>query len=298
MDFSLGDTLSAQGVALSLGAARVRVRTDVAGLVPALERVYAGYPLEPATGFCDATVEVRRVDGLRRHLRPQIRLVVDAQTPFEPFPACNHLPLLEWGMNFALAERFLHAMLLHAGVVAWGGRAVVMPAIPGSGKSTLTAALMCHGFRLLSDEFGVVDLDSGELCPMVRPVALKNASIEVIARFWPSAILGPVFDKTRKGRVAHLAPSADSVAHRLRRVAPALILFPQYRRGAALKLEHVDTLTAFGKLCVNSFNYEFLGPRSFDAVSRLVRQCDIRRLEYSDLGEAVDVIKHLVDGQS
>lgn len=297
MDFSLGEILSAQGVALSLGAARVRVRSDVAGLVPVMERVYAGYPLEPATGFCDATVEVRRVEGLRRHLRPQIRLVVDADTPFEPFPAANHLPLLEWGMNFALAERFLHALLLHAGVVAWCDRAVVMPAIPGSGKSTLTAALMCHGFRLLSDEFGVVDLDSGELCPLVRPVALKNASIEVIAGLYPSAAFGPVFDKTRKGRVAHVAPSADSITRRMQRATPALILFPQFRRDAALKLEPVDILTAFGKLCVNSFNYEFLGPSSFDAVSRLVRQCDIWRLEYSDLGEVVEAIKHLVDGR-
>lgn len=286
-----------EGVVLSLGAARVRIRSDMEPLAQAFARVYAGYPLESPEGFCDVTVAVRRVGGPRRWLRPQIQLVVDAERPFEPFPAANHLPLLEWGLNFALAERFLHSLLLHAGVVARDDAAVLLPAIPGSGKSTLTAALLCSGYRLLSDEFGVVDLRSGMLRPMVRPVALKNESIAVISARFPQAAMGPVFDKTRKGRVAHLAPGAHSIAARMQPATPRLILFPQYRQGATTRIESVDPLTAFGKLCVNAFNYEFLGAQGFDAVAQLVRQCSLRRLEYSNLDEAVQAIGQLLAGQ-
>ena len=56
-------------------------------------------------------------------------------------------------------------LLLHAGAVERGGGAVLLPAQPGSAKSTLAAALACSGFRLLSDQFGVVSLDDGLCCP-------------------------------------------------------------------------------------------------------------------------------------
>lgn len=282
------------GLGLDFGAARVRIRSDVSELATAFLRVYAHYPADDSTGVFDATVEVRHATGLRRYFRPQIRFVVDAKSPFEPFPAANHLPLLEWGMNYALAERSLHSLLLHAGVVALDGKAVLLPAVPGSGKSTLTAALMCRGFRLLSDEFGVVDLASGSLRALVRPVALKNESIEVIAKRYPFATLGTAFDKTRKGRVAHLAPSLDSISARSALSLPRLIVFPQFRRNAPTHLEPVDDVTAFGKLCVNSFNYELQGPRGFDAIAQLINACGLYRIVFSDLDEAVDAIAKLL----
>lgn len=272
----------------------MRIRSNVAALATPLAKLYQHFDWLPASGFFDATVSVRHVPGLRRVLRPQVRLIVDATIPFEPFPAINHLPLLEWGMNFALAERGLHSLLLHAGVVERHGKAVLLPAIPGSGKSTLTAALMCDGYRLLSDEFGVVGLADGRLHPMVRPVALKNESIGVISNRYPAGVMGPTFDKTRKGRVAHLAPSLDSALRKKETARPSLVVFPQFRGGAALRVEPVDPVMAFGKLCVNSFNYEYLGPRSFGAISRLVQMCTHWRVEFGGLDDAIRAMDDLL----
>lgn len=284
------------GVGVDLGGARVRIRCDpLPGFAGVFQCLYGPYAVEDAAGFFDATVEIRRARGLRRFVAPQIELVVDATTPFEPFPADTHIPLLEWGVNFALAERFLHSLLLHAAVVERAGRAVVMPAIPGSGKSTLTAALMCRGYRLLSDEFGALSLTDGLLTPILKPVALKNESIGVIRRLYPEAILGPVFPRTRKGDVAHLAPDDASVLNRAVPARPALILFPKFTPGAPVTVDDVDSATAFGKLAVNSFNYEFLGSRSFDAVARLVRTCQCKRIVFGNLTEATAVIDSIVE---
>ncbi len=145
---------------------------------------------------------------MRGYVRPQCELLCDGVRELEPFPLDTPLPLLEWGTNYALATRLFCYLLLHAGVVERGGRAIVMPAMPGSGKSTLTAALTLRGFRLLSDEFGVVRLSDARLLRMLRPLALKNESIDVIQRFEPTAVIGPRFPKTHKGTVAHLAPLA------------------------------------------------------------------------------------------
>jgi HprK-related kinase A len=290
--------LAGPGLALDFGFASARVRSDAPGLDAAIGRVYAEFPVLAPDGFFDVTASVIRARGLRRFARPQVDFFVDGELPFEPFPADTHLPLLEWGLNWCIAQRSNTHLLLHAGVVEKHGLAIVLPALPGSGKSTLVAALCARGYRLLSDEFGVVRLSDGMLLPLLKPVALKDASIDVIRRFDPSAALGPVFPKTRKGDVAHLAPPAASTARRHEPAAPALILFPQFAAGEALALEPLPKSRAFTKISANSFNYGLLGRRAFDALGRIVERCDVYRLTYGDLDEAIGAIDELAAERS
>jgi HprK-related kinase A len=286
--------LAGGGLGLDFGAVRVRLRTAVRELAAVVRTVYGAYPAADPGGFYDITARIAQVGGVRRLFRPQVSLWIDGDSPFEPFPADTHFPLLEWGVNWAFAMRGNHYLLLHAGVVERGGRAVVLPALPASGKSTLTAALSTRGFRLLSDEFAVVRLSDTALLPIPRAVALKNESIEIIRGFAPGAVLGPEFPKTRKGRVAHLAPSAASVAARSVAAAPALIVFPQYTPGTTAEVEPFPKARAFTKLSVNSFNYELLGPAGFDAVGALVTRCDCYQLRFGDLDAAIAAVSGLL----
>jgi HprK-related kinase A len=295
---AVAGALRGEGLSLDFGAARARIRTDVPALASAIHRVYGEFSPGEGAAFHDVTVSIARRRGPRRLLRPQIEMFADAIAPFEPFPADTHLPLLEWGINYLLADRLNHRLLLHAGVVERDGQAIVMPALPGSGKSTLTAALAMSGFRLLSDEFGVVSLDDGTLWPLLRPIALKNASIDVIASFAPGARMGPRFPRTRKGTVAHLAPDAKSYLDRTAAAQPSLVVFPRYVAGSGLTLDPVPKAKAFAKLSVNSFNYPILGPDAFDAVCRLLRGSSCYRLTYGDLGQAIEAIRELVAGRT
>jgi HprK-related kinase A len=176
-----------------------------------------------------------------------------------------------------------------------GGAGVILPATPGSGKSTFTAALGANGFRLLSDEFGAVRLDDGRCVPMLRPISLKNESIGIVSRLRPDAALGPTFTGTRRGDVAHLGPDAASVAKRHVPVPIRLVVFPKFETGAALTLEPMSQALAFAKLSVNSFNYEELGPAGFEAVGRVIAGARCYRLVYGDLAEAVPAIRKLLD---
>ena len=295
---SLTARLRGDGLQLDFGAAcaRLRVPAEIPALTNALERVYQSFTPIDTPVFC-------AVDVLVRPLGPRIapsscELIVDSERLFDPFPIATHLPILEWGINFLLAQRLMHVLLLHAGVVARDDRAVVMPAMPGSGKSTLTAALMNRGFRLLSDEFGVVDLGTGQLLPMVRPVGLKNASIDVIHAFAPDAVLGPSFGGTRKGTVAHVAPDAIAVANCHRSARPALIAFPQYSPNASLAEDPVPRSFAFNRLAINAFNYTMLGISAFRAVKRLVNGCRCISLRYGALDDAIGAIERMLDDTS
>jgi HprK-related kinase A len=292
---ALDARLKGPGLGLDLGAAAIRLRSDVSELAGLLQTLYGSFRVEDERELFDVTVKLRRAGGLRRRIRPQVDLLIDGAIEFEPFPLDTPLPLLEWGMNYALASRLCCYLLLHSGAVERRGRAVLLPAMPGSGKSTLTAALALRGFRLLSDEFGVVRLKDSQLLPMLRPIALKNESIDVIARFAPQAVIGPRYPKTHKGTVAHLAPQPDHVDARNQPAAPALIIFPRHDPSVALELEPVPQARAFARLAVNSFNYEILGPDGFDALGRVVQACTCYQIRYRDLERAVDAIGELLD---
>jgi len=292
---SIRSALAGRGLVLDCGAARIRVRSDVASLAAMLQTLYGAYPVQGADGLFDATVRLHRGRGVRRFFRPQVEMLLDGARPFEPFPADTPLPLLEWGINYTIATRLNCFLLLHAGVVERAGHAIVLPALPGSGKSTLTAALATRGFRLLSDEFGTVRLADSHLLPMLRPVALKNDSIDVIGRWAPQAIIGPRFPKTRKGTVAHAAPDRAAVERRRESARPVLVVFPRFDAATEFDLEPARRSHAFARLAVNAFNYDLLGPDSFEALARLIDQSECYSLRYRSLERAVDELGKLLD---
>jgi HprK-related kinase A len=281
---------------LDQGAARLRIRSSIKGFIRNLHLLYGAFPyLQADTGFADHHVELRRGRRLRALIRPQSRFRTDGQEPFEPFPLHGALPLFEWGINWSFAQRANQYILLHSGVLARADRAVIMAAPPGSGKSTLAAAMMLSGFRLLSDEFGVLDPNSGQLLPMLKPVALKNQSVDVIRAFSDQAVIGPLFVGTRKGDVAHLAPNETSTDGLHRPARPALVIFPAFEAGAALDCRRLPGEDAFAHLAFNSFNYHLLGPTGFHAVADVIAACPAYRLRFGQLESAIEQIRALLD---
>lgn len=281
---------------LDQGAARLRIRSSVRDFIRTLRFLYGAFPYLPDNpGFADHHVELLRGRWIRAFLQPQSRFRSDGQEPFEPFPLSGALPLFEWGVNWSFAQRANQYILLHAGVVARAERAVIMAAPPGSGKSTLAAALMLSGFRLLSDEFGVLDPNSGQLLPMLKPVALKNQSVDVIRAFSDQAVIGPLFVGTRKGDVAHLAPNEASTDGLHRAASPALVVFPAFEAGSAIECHPMAGEDAFAHLAFNSFNYQLLGPIGFHAVADVIATCPAYRLRFGHLEAAIDQIGTLLD---
>jgi hypothetical protein len=64
-------------------------------------------------------------------------------------------------------------VFVHAGVVAFRGRALVLPGRSGAGKSTLVAALVTAGATYVSDEWAVVD-GEGRIHPFPRSLRLRT----------------------------------------------------------------------------------------------------------------------------
>lgn len=285
-DAALQSALAGEGVIVATGPFRFRIGSRTRGVYEGLRCLYPDFEVAEE-GFCDFSVRVDRVAGLRAYWRPQINFFVDGFQPFKPLAEDHAYPLLEWGMNWCIAGHAHHYLLLHAAVLERNGRAIILPGDPGAGKSTLTAALALSGYRLLSDEMSMIDRDTGLLVPLTRPVSLKNRSIDIVRGFSAAAVLGRVAHDTHKGAVAHLKPPSASVAQAQLHAVPALIVHPRWQEGSEAVLEPRPKSDAFMRTAGHAFNYELLGSLGFELMAGLVDRCECYDFRYSRLPEAI-----------
>jgi hypothetical protein len=84
-------------------------------------------------------------------------------------------PVFENDLQLRVAEFAPRHVFVHAGVVGWRGRAIVLPGSSHSGKSTLTAALVRAGATYYSDEYAVFNRQE-RVQPYARPLQLRQSN--------------------------------------------------------------------------------------------------------------------------
>jgi hypothetical protein len=87
-----------------------------------------------------------------------------------------------------VAARAPNHLFVHAGVVGWQGRAVLMPGTSFAGKTTLVQAWLEAGATYYSDEFAVLD-GAGRVHPFARPLSVR-AGPTALPRQMAAAALG------------------------------------------------------------------------------------------------------------
>ena len=147
--------------------------------------------------------------------RPGVRrfhvLYADARRVARSTDAHDVVKALGSGLEQYVAEEAPGRVFVHAGVVGWGRRAIVIPARSFSGKSTLVAALVRAGAIYYSDEYAVFDR-SGRVHPFPRPLSMRDPEGHALGSVRPESLGG------RTGR---------------RPLAVGLVAVTRYRSGAA-----------------------------------------------------------------
>lgn len=285
--------LQNEGLALRTGPFVFRIQSPIPLVHQGLDLLYAANPLAGDAEFVDFDLRLDWANGLRRWVRPQVRFLFDGTSPFEPLHVDHAYPLLEWSMNWCISTHAHQYLLLHAAVVERGGCAAILAAPPGSGKSTLCAGLIHRGWRLLSDELGMVDLVTGLLWPLARPVSLKNESIGIIRAFQPGSVFSEETLDTTKGTVALLKADPAHVARMDEPARPRWVVFPRYVRDAPATLAPRPKADSMMELGTNAFNYALLGQSGFEALSDLISASDCYDFSYGRLDDAVAVFDTL-----
>jgi hypothetical protein len=294
---ALAALLAGPGLYLRTGPFINHITADNVPIAAGIARMYGDYSLAESTEFADFHVSFDNAALWRRWWHRQVRFSHDGYRPFAPLPRDQGFAMFEWMLNWCVSSRAHDYLIIHAAVVEKNGCAVVLPAPPGSGKSTLCAALAHRGWRLLSDELALVRLADGAIAPLPRPISLKNQSIDVMRAYLDAPVFSTPVGSTHKGTVAHLKAPADSVARAHEIARPAWVIFPKYAPGEAAVLTPMPRARAFMELADNAFNFSLLGAAGFNAMGELIERSECYQFRYSVLDEAIAVFASLAQGQ-
>jgi hypothetical protein len=287
------DRLRRHGLGIAQGPFAIRYRISVDAAHDSFYRLYRHHRLVPEDGFIDSLVVCRARPEPRRPWRRRVITYIDGRF-HAAFPQLWHaVPAVEWTTNWSIALRSQRYVVLHAAVVERDGRALIMPAPPGSGKSTLCAALANRGWRLFCDEFTLIRPEDGTVIPCPRPVSLKEGAIDAMRRFAPAGVLERVFPGTGKGTVGYALPPEASVARMADGARPGRILLPRWQADATLSLEAMSARDVFVSLNLNAVNYDVVGEPAARTLVDLASNCPAYRLTYASLDEAVDAVDRL-----
>jgi HprK-related kinase A len=259
------------------------------------QTLYRDFPLAEPGQFADFQVAMN-CSSLVSRLRGEADFLFDHQRPFDSIPISQVYAFMEWGMNWCVSLHANEYLKLHAAAVARNGRAIILPGVPGAGKSTLCAALGLTGWRVLSDEHALVMPGTAEVMPLCRPVSLKNQSIEVIRSFDPGAIFGPVSQDTHKGTVAHMKADLVPDSHDTEPTTALIMLFPRYSQDETQRLSPRRRTESFILAAYHSFNYSLMGEKGFQTMKTLIDSVECYDLVYHDLDWALHAIGDLHAG--
>lgn len=271
---------------LHTGPFSFQIRTDVSRIIHGIHLLYRDFTAERSRDFTD--FHMRFITFRGRHLRSRVNFVFDGQVPFQPLPADQALAMFEWCFNWCISNCVNQYLVIHAAAVERNGAAAILPGPPGSGKSTLCAALVNRGWRLLTDELVLISLETARIIPLARPIGLKNASIELIREFAPAAVLAPECKDTLKGRVAHLRPPTESVLRIDEPAVPAWLVFPKYSLSQPVSSSKLSKAQALMQCAASAFNYTVLGVQGFEVLAKTVDRIEPYALQYRSLNAAVD----------
>jgi HprK-related kinase A len=286
--------LKSNGLILKIGPFSFRIISPIPSIADGVIALYANNVVLDDSHFVDYTVTIAPGSGWRRWARRQAIFKFDGMEPFIPLPEDHAFPLLEWSMNWCIAMHAHQYLLLHSAVIEKEGCAVVMPAPPGSGKSTLCAGLVHRGWRLLSDELALISLTGTAITPLGRPISLKNQSIEVMRNFVPGAVFSKEVHDTSKGRVSLMKVPAAHIERIHETAQPRWVVFPKYVAGSPPQMVARSKANSMLELGRNSFNYMVMGLKGFEVLSKVIDASDCYDFQYSQLDDAVLAFDDLV----
>lgn len=219
----------------------------------------------------------------------------------------NGRTFLELGRSQQLGLGLMHAartllyelgsydVALHAAMVAGRDLGLLLCAPRESGKSTLAAYLVAHGFELLADEPALLDLDARSVQSLPLPISLKRGSWTCLEREWPGLGGGPAHLRSDGMPIRLLHPPEERVSDRPRRLTH--LVFPSYSRSSPAPVERLSPLRALCLLNSAGILLRSGGTReSFESLLALLLEIPAFTLPFSTPAGAARVIVELFPG--
>jgi hypothetical protein len=183
--------------------------------------------------------------------------------------------VLESEIRQSVAAGAQNRTFVHAGVVGWRGRAIVLPGRSRSGKTTLVAQLVRAGALYLSDEFAVLDR-RGRVHPFAKPLSIRGASgCDVHAQAWRAEELG--------GACA------------TRPLPVGLVVLAEHRPGAVWRPERLSAGQAVLEMLAHTVPARLRPEASLASLERAVARATVLRGARGEANEVAGSLLQAVD---
>lgn len=184
------------------------------------------------------------------------------------------LETFESDLRLFVAELAKHRVFVHAGVVGWKGRAIVIPGRSYSGKSTLVAELVRAGATYYSDEYAVLD-SRGRVHPFAKPIELREEG---------------EFRQT-KVSVAELGGHSGT-----RPLPVGIVLMTQFKNGARWRPRKLTVGNGVLEMLFNTVSARRNPQRALATLQRVASQADVLKGVRGDARKVVPALLERVAG--
>ncbi len=165
-------------------------------------------------------------------------------------------------------------IFVHAGVVAVGGRAVLIPGFTFAGKTTLTRALVEAGAVYYSDEFAAIDAH-GRVHPYPKPLSIRH--------------------RDGSGRTTETAAASLGAETGRETVPVGLVAITSYRPGATLAPEPLASGAALLAVLGHTIPARTRPQQALAALKAALRGATAWK---SERGEAIETARAIIDSMS
>ena len=173
-----------------------------------------------------------------------------------------------------VADLSKREIFIHAGVVEWRGRAIIIPGRTLSGKSSVTAAFVRAGARYFSDEYALID-SAGRVRPYPKPLSLRLNGKEEKATDMPVEQLGGTAGKRAIPVGCVLVTSyREGSRWRPRRLSAGETVLALLENTIPARHRPKDALTRFRHIALSAVGLKGARGEADDLVRQLLSQLD------------------------
>lgn len=202
------------------------------------------------------------------------------------------VPMVHGNLMVAAYRRSQCLVALHAAAVTKNGRGVLLAGVPGSGKSTLTCALLARGFGYCADDTALLTAPPMRVRGVPTRLGLKEGSWPVVRELWPEVDTLPIYRRADGKRVRYLLPQVHLPAARSGKAQTAHVLvFPSYQKDSSTIMRPLRRADALLKLTRSGYDIpDVINEEIVSVMIDWMTSLTCYELQYSDMNEAVEEI--------
>ena len=187
-------------------------------------------------------------------------------------------------------------LAIHAGAVNNGNECLVLPALSGNGKSTLTAALIASGYHYGTDELVLLQPQTYRIQAIAMALGIKTGSWDVLQTFHSDIANLPTYLRTDGQKVRYLLPKDPQPSYGTTQLQSVrALVFPTYLADTDPELSRLTPAEALCRL--TEAGTDMKGGLDIARVTDIVgwiSGINAYELHYSNLEDAVTHIRALL----